>query len=59
MRKGRLKGNMANTNRPPLKGAPSNICTTPSKPSPFNSKILISGVDSYNSTRVGFSQSVA
>ena len=43
MRKGRLEGNMDNTNRPPLKGAPSNICTTPSKPSPFNSKILISG----------------
>ena len=44
MRKGRLKGNMENTNRPPLKGAPSDICTTPYKPSPFNSKILISGI---------------
>ena len=44
MRKGRLKGNMQNANRPPLRGAPSDICTTPYKPSPFNSKILISGI---------------
>ena len=44
MRKGRLRGNMEKTSRPPLNGAPSNICSTPSKPSPFKYKILISGV---------------